>query len=103
MENNKKRNYDQDDHNYEDIPHTNLEKSELNKDLNQKPQNEEGFEEFTNDQPNRFNDENANVNTPNPENDHWKTDKNRTEIDLDPDENYRDVYRRNPMRRDRDL
>jgi hypothetical protein len=103
MENSRNRNYDQNAHN---VPYTNLERSVLHKDLNQEPQNEEGFEEFTNDQPNRFNGNDRNVNKPNPENYHWKTIKNRTENDLnllDLDENYRDVYRRNPLRRDSDL
>jgi len=99
MENNTIRNYDQYDRNYQDI-HIYLEKSELN----QKPQNEEGFEEFTNDQPNRFNHNDRNINTPNH---HWKVNKGRTEndfeIDFDLYENYRDVYRRNPVRRDNDL
>jgi hypothetical protein len=102
MENSRNRNYDQNNHN---VPYTNLERSVLNKDLNQEPQNEEGFEEFTNDQPNRFNGNDRNVNKPNPENYHWKTDKSRIEIEIGFDlyENYRDVYRRNPLRIDNDL
>ncbi|MEO8237649.1 MAG: hypothetical protein ABI576_06030 [Flavobacterium sp.] len=100
MENNKIRNYDQNDPNHQDIPHTNLEKSELNKDLNEKPENEEGFEEFTSDQPNRFNEEDRNVNTPNSENDHLIRAKSYLDLD---EENYYNVYQRNPFQSDRDL
>lgn len=103
MENNKKRNYGPEGYNYPDIPHPNLDKSELINDLNQEPPSE-GLEEFTSDQPNRFNEEDRNENTPNSENDYFKTDKKQFSNDFDfDDENYQDAYRRNPLRRDRDL
>ncbi len=54
MEDNKNRNYDQDDRDYKDAPMTtDFEKSELNNDPNQAHQeNPEQFEEFSSDQPN---------------------------------------------------
>lgn len=60
MENKTNRSYNHPDYNDQDIPNTNLEKTELNNDLNQLPENKEGLEEFTNDQPNRFNNEDRN-------------------------------------------
>jgi hypothetical protein len=91
MEDNKNRNYDQEDRDYKDTPMTtDFEKSELNNDPNQAHQeNPEQFEEFSSDQPNIPTNNGTVANSGNIQDDTWN---NEVDSDLDIDGNYNDPY-----------
>lgn len=76
MEDNKNRNYDQEDRDYKDAPATtDFEKSKLNDDPNQTYQkNPEQFEEFDGDQPNHDTNNGIIKNSGNTENQNWKNE-----------------------------
>lgn len=91
MEDNKNRNYDQEDRDYKDAPMTtDFEKSKLNNDPNQAHQeNPEQFEEFSSDQPNIPTNNGTVANSGNIQDDTWN---NKVDSDRDNDENYNDAY-----------
>ena len=91
MEDNKNRNYDQDDRDYKDAPMTtDFEKSELNNDPNQAHQeNPEQFEEFSSDQPNIPTNNGTVANSGNIQDDTWNNEVNP---DRDMDGNSNDPY-----------
>ena len=99
MENDKNRNYDQDERNYKDDSRRNdYERSELQDQNPEEDRMDRRAEEFSTEQPNRYND-NDGINSPETDDENRRTDQNR-EGNLEP--NY-DEIRRNPLRRDRDL
>jgi hypothetical protein len=91
MEDNKNRNYDQEDRDYKDAPMTtDFEKSELNNDPNQAHQeNPEQFEEFSSDQPNIPTNNGTVANSGNIQDDTWN---NEADPDRDIDGNSNDPY-----------
>jgi hypothetical protein len=91
MEDNKNRNYDQEDRDYKDAPMTtDFEKSKLNNDPNQAHQeNPEQFEEFSSDQPNIPTNNGTVANSGNIQDDTWN---NEVDPDRDIDGNSNDPY-----------
>jgi hypothetical protein len=91
MEDNKNRNYDQEDRDYKDAPMTtDFEKSKLNNDPNQAHQeNPEQFEEFSSDQPNHPANNGTVANSGNIQDDAWNNEVNS---DRDIDGNSNDPY-----------
>ena len=102
MENKTDRNYNQDESNYKDAPTTtDFEKSKLENDPEQNHSTDEQFEEFSNDQPNRF-DNDQNINSPESDDENWKANQNQ-EDDLNPNYDEERRRRRNLLKTDRDL
>ncbi|TDW48799.1 hypothetical protein EV144_103316 [Flavobacterium sp. 270] len=101
MENDKNRNYDQDDRNYykEGQSPDNYERSELQDQNPEEDRMDRRAEEFSTEQPNRYSDNENGINSPETDDENRRTDQNQ-EGNLEP--NY-DEIRRNPLRRDRDL
>lgn len=84
MEDNRNRNYDQQDRDYTDAPSTtDFEKSKLNNDPNQAYQENAGqFEEFSNDDPNRSSNNGRVSNSRNIDEENWNPGNN-SERDID--------------------
>ena len=106
MEDNKNRNYDQENRDYNDAPATtDFEKSKLNNDPNQAYQkNPEQFEEFSDDYPNRNINNNTNTNSGSIDEDKWKeNDLNRNIDDRSNISNPDDDFEGESLVDDRDL